>query len=206
MKKKKLGNLQALKHDEARLVPHDRAAPSPAHLGDTVDAPDQDARVGAGHGVEEEAEPLVRPQPRRVRAGLAGPEPAPRPPEVVRAHEPEAQEHDDLQRDADDDDPVADEEQVRVVGAGGGGQGAADGLQDQARHVGRHEDDGVQTRPNAGERRVEREDHVFERQVDGDADQCRREDDGADLRLEGVLVVRVIVQLYAAYVSYWYRC
>lgn len=43
---------------------------------------------------------------------------------------------------------------------------------------------------------------MLERQIDGDTDQRRREDDCADLGLECVLVVWIIVQLNASYVTY----
>jgi hypothetical protein len=44
---------------------------------------------------------------------------------------------------------------------------------------------------------------VLERQVDGDADEGGREDDGDDLRLEGVLVPRVVGQRDARAVAWF---
>jgi hypothetical protein len=195
-------NLQTLEHDEARLVPHDGAAPASAHLSDTVDAPDQDASVGAQHGVEEDAEPPVGPEGQGLGRGVAGAQPAGYAHEVVGAHSAEAEQDDDLHGDAHDDDAVAGQQEAGVVGAGGGGEAAADGLQHQARDVGRDEDGWVQPRAHTREGRVQRQHHMLEREVDGYADQRWRENDGADLRLEGALVPRVVVQLYAPYIAY----
>lgn len=120
---------------------------------------------------------------------------------VVGAQGAEAGEHGALQGDAGDDDAVARQQQGRVVEAGGGGEAAADGLQHQARDVGRHEDQRVQARAQARQRRAQRQRDVLQRQVDGDADQRRRQDDGADLRLERARVPRVRVQLHARHVA-----
>lgn len=60
-------DLQALEHDKTRLVTHDRAAPSTAHLGDTVDASNEDTDVGAKNGVKEHTSLLIRPQGARAR-------------------------------------------------------------------------------------------------------------------------------------------
>lgn len=43
---------------------------------------------------------------------------------------------------------------------------------------------------------------MLEGEVNGDTDEGRREDDGADLQLEGVLVPGVIIEEDAADVSY----
>lgn len=196
--------LQSLQHDKARFVSHNGAPPAAAHLGDAVDAPDQDAEVGAQDGVEEQAGPPVAPEGEGAGGQdvfLATLERAAHPHQVVRGHGAEAEQDGDLEGDADDDDAVAGEQQGGVVGLGRGGEAAADGLQDQARDVGGDEDERVQPRPDARERRRKRQHRVLERQVDGDAQQRRRQHDAADLQLEAVLAERVRVELQPAYVA-----
>lgn len=160
-----------------------------------VDAPKQDGTVRTGDGVDKHPELAVRPERLGLGIGLVGADPLPDPDVVVGRHDAEEDQDDHLERDAGDDGLVAvvDELEVGVVagGAGAGREGAADGLDEQAGHVGRHEDEREQVRADAGERRVQRQADVLEGEVDGDADQRRRQDDGTDLRLEGTLVPRV---------------
>ena len=85
-------------------------------------------------------------------------------------------------------------EHRKVVVTRRGGQRAADGLHEQARHVERDEDEGVQARAHAREARAEGEAEVLEGEVDGDAEEGWGEDDGADLSLKGVLVPGVGAQ------------
>jgi hypothetical protein len=79
-----------------------------------------------------------------------------------------------------------------VVQRRAGRQGTANSLHTQARDVEWDENKGVQVGADARQGRVEREADVFERQVDGDADEGWAEDDGDDLGLEGMLVPGVV--------------
>lgn len=65
---------------------------------------------------------------------------------------------------------VARVEEALVGGARGRGDGAADGLDEEARDVKGDEDDGVPLGAEAGEGRVQRGAQVLEGEVDGDAD------------------------------------
>lgn len=220
-------DLQSLEHDERRLVLHDRVSPAAGHLRDTVhefpsahvpnnnrnetrktrgnspvDTPNQDPSIRASHRIAEHPKLAIVPGSQGGGRRLAARNPLPDPPTVIRAHEPEEAQDSGLQRDAGDDDAVAVQQQLRLVVAGGGGERAADGLQDQAGDVGGHEDERVQAGAEARERRVDRERDVLEREVDRDADERGREDDGADLRLEGVRVPGVLVQEHARDVAW----
>lgn len=114
--------------------------------------------------------------------------------EVVGGQGAKDGEDEDLQDDAGDDGAVAVLEQLGVRVAGGGGDAAPDGLDDEAREVGGQEEARVPARRDAREPRVEVQRGVLERQVDGHADEGGREDDGADLQLKGGLVPRVVVE------------
>lgn len=71
------------------------------------------------------------------------------------------------------------------VGLARGCQAAANGLDDEAGYVCWTEDKGIQSGANPGEIRVEYAGDSFECEVEGDADDRGRENDGADLQLEG---------------------
>lgn len=90
-----------------------------------------------------------------------------------------------------------------VVQRRAGSERAPDGLHAQARDVERDEDEGVAVGADARQGRAERETDVLERQVDGDADEGGAEDDGDDLRLERVLVPRVVGERDARRVAWW---
>ena len=205
---------EAVEHDEGRLVLHDGASPATSHLGDTVgtisilyqrpriirvanspvDASDQDTCKGSGDGVCEPPELLVEPQCLGLRGDLIRVNPLPHPDEVVHAGNAEAGQNHNLQTDARDDGPVAAVKKLLIRVAGTGSKCAADGLDEQTRHVGGDEDEWVQVRPDARHGRVETDGYMLERQVDGDADERGGQDDGANLRFEGILVPRVVVQ------------
>lgn len=120
---------------------------------------------------------------------------------VVGAEEAKDDEDDDLQRNAGDDGAVAALLELAVGLASGSGDAASDGLDDEAAQVGGEEDDWVPARGDAGDGRVEVDGDVLEGEVDGDADEGGREDDGADLELEGAVVPGVRVKLDATNVA-----
>lgn len=120
---------------------------------------------------------------------------------VIRAHRPKQQQDNHLQRNTGDNGMVAHREQLGIRVAGRGGDGAADGLDEETRHVKGHKDDGVPFGTNAGDGGVESGAEMFEGEVDGDADQGWGEDDGADLGLKGLFVVGIRTEGHAAGVS-----
>lgn len=67
------------------------------------------------------------------------------------------------------------------VGLARGRQTAADGLDDETGYVGRAEEEGIQSGADPGEVWVEDAGDSFESEVEGDADDRGRQDDGADL-------------------------
>lgn len=92
-----------------------------------------------------------------------------------------------------------------VVQRRAGRQGTANSLHTQARDVEWDKNKGVQIGADARQGRVEREADVLERQVDGDADEGRAEDDGDDLGLEGMLVPGIVGERDACGVA-WGCC
>lgn len=90
--------------------------------------------------------------------------------------------------------------------AGGGGDAAADGLDDEAGDVGGEKDARVPDGGQAGKGRVQGEGNVLEREVDADADKGRAQDDGADLQLKGAFVPRVRGEQDAADVACDGKC
>lgn len=123
------------------------------------------------------------------------------PQEVVGAEHAKGAKKSSLESNAGDDDVVARVEELGRVAARRSGQSTTDSLQDQTRDVGRDEDERVEPRLDAGDLRVDRQDNMLEREIDGDADEGRAEDDGADLRLECLLVERVVVKLRSGNVA-----
>ena len=107
---------------------------------------------------------------------------------IIRHRRPKPRQHHDLQHNARNNAPIPMHHQTGILERRAGRQRAADGLDEQARDVERDKDERVQARRDARQRRVERQADVLEGQVDGDAHEGGREDDGDDLRLEGVLV------------------
>lgn len=120
---------------------------------------------------------------------------------VVDPKDTEADQDDDLQRHTGDDGVVPPIEKLLVGRARSGGDASPDGLEDEAREVSGEEDDGVPRGPEPGQGRVEGQADVLEREVDGDADEGRAQDDGADLQLEGPRVPGVAVHQRAADVA-----
>lgn len=167
-----------------------------------VDASDENDEKGAGDGVAELLKLGVVPQLPAVGAlGLGQAHVLAHADIVVGAEDAKDDEHDDLQGHAGDDGAVAALLQLGVGLAAGRGDAAANGLDDEAAQVGGQEDEGVPARADARHGRVEVDGDVLERQVDGDADEGGREDDGADLQLKRAVVPRVGVQLDAANVA-----
>lgn len=107
---------------------------------------------------------------------------------VISAKKSKDDEHDDLQRNTGNDGAVAALLKLAVGLASCSGDAASDGLDDEAAQVGGEEDDWVPARGDAGDGRVEVDGDVLEGEVDGDADEGGREDDCADLELEGAVV------------------
>lgn len=67
------------------------------------------------------------------------------------------------------------------IGLARGGQTAANGLDDEAGYVCGAEEEGIQSGADPGEVRIEDAGDSFEGEVEGDANDRGREDDGADL-------------------------
>lgn len=120
---------------------------------------------------------------------------------VIGAKEAKDDEHDDLQCNTGDDGAVTTLLKLAVGLASGSGDTTSDGLDDEAAQVGGEEDDWVPARGDAGDGGVEVDGDVLEGEVDGDADEGGREDDGADLELEGAVVPGVRVKLDATNVA-----
>lgn len=168
-----------------------------------VDATDENRNVRNADGRDEDLELAVRPDLvslGALRLGrlhvLVDAD------EVICAHDAEKGQHDDLQGDAGDDGAVAVALQRGVRAAGRCCDAAADGLHDEASDVGREEDARVPDGRDAGRCRAQGEGGVLEREVDGHADECGSEDDGADLQLKGAFVERVLVQQDTTDVAY----
>lgn len=92
-------------------------------------------------------------------------------------------------------------QQILVLLARGGGERTPHGLDDQARDIGGEEKEGIPLGGDAGEGRVESEGGVLDDEVDGGAEDGGREDDDADLELEGVAVPGIVVEDDAADVA-----
>lgn len=155
---------------------------------------DQDRHIGARDAERKGAKLGVMPQGELGGRGVGAAHVPRRAGEVVCGQGAKDGKDEDLQDDAGDDGAVATLEQLGVRVAGGGGDAAPDGLDDEAREVGGQEEARVPMRRDAREPRVEVQRGVLERQVDGHADEGGREDDGADLQLKGGLVPRVVVE------------
>jgi hypothetical protein len=168
-----------------------------------VDASDQNDKESSGNGIAKLFKVAIMPEPPAIRAlRLGTSQPPPHPDIVVHAEGAKDDEHDDLQRDAGNDGLVAALLQLAVGLAARGRDAAADGLDDEAAEVGGQEDDGVPAGLDAGGGGVDVDGDVLEGEVDGDADEGGREDDGADLELKGAVVPGVGVQLDTADVAY----
>lgn len=166
-----------------------------------VDATSQNSRICTHNGIHKLAELGIIPQlqllVRHRRTVLMLP-PAK---EVIRAHDTKEQQHEHLQNHTGNDGAVTVLLQRRLRVSGCGCDAATDGLDDEAGQVSREEDARVPFRLNARQARAEVECDVLESEVDGDADEGRGEDDGADLQLEGALVPGVRVEEDAADVA-----
>lgn len=167
-----------------------------------VDASDENDEESTRHGIAELLKVGVVPELPAIGAlSLRTSHVLPHANIVVGAKEAKDDEHDDLQRNTGDDGAVAALLKLAVGLASGSGDAASDGLDDEAAQVGGEEDDGVPARGDAGDGGVEVDGDVLEGEVDGDADEGGREDDGADLELEGAVVPGVGVKLDATNVA-----
>lgn len=158
-----------------------------------VNTTDQDGGESTSNTTNKKTEFAVLPESDSCRIGLGAFQVFAQAKVVIRAQDAEAKEHDDLQDDTRNDGTVAAVEKGLVVTLGGRGNTASDGLDNETREIGGEEDARVPLRCKAGDLRVEVEGDVLEGQVDGDADEGRAKDNGADLHLESVLVPGVIV-------------
>lgn len=185
------------KHGEAKRERKNRRKSIPVY------AAYQNGPESPNHGKQKLAKPAVGPQgalPVRHAAGAAG-NVLLDAQQVVGAEDAKDGQHDDLQHDAGNDGAVPVPQELLVILAGGGSDAAADALDDEARQVGGEEDARVPAGREAGQRGREVEGDVLEGEVDGDADEGRGEDDGADLELEGAAVPGVGVEQDAANVA-----
>lgn len=169
-------------------------SPTASHLGDTIDTPDEDKRIGTGDSVDKHAELLVGPQGERLGSRLSAPNPFLHPHDIVDRHDAEEAKDDHLQDDTGDDGAVAALEQLIVGGTGTGRDRAADSLDEQAGYIGRDENVRVQRRAHARQGRVERQADVLQGEIDGDADERRSQNNGDDLGLESVFVPWVFTE------------
>lgn len=125
--------------------------------------------------------------------------------EIVESQPTKDAQNNNLQHDPRDDGIVPSIEKRLVIVPSGCRDAAPDGLDDEAAEVGGQEEARVPDGRDARERRVQGEGDVLQCEVDGDADESRGEDDGADLELEGVLVPGVVVHEDATDVAYFFR-
>lgn len=138
-----------------------------------VYASDKDQCKGYRDGIDEHTELPVAIQGNRTWSGLGCPDPPLHPQPVIRRGEPKEGKDHHLQTDSRNDGTVAGLQQIGLVGACTGGDGATNGLNKQARDIGGDEDVGVLGRRDSRKGRVERQADVFEGDVDGDADERR---------------------------------
>lgn len=192
----------AVEDEEAGLVLHDFVAPTAGHFSDTVDASDENDDESTRHGIAELLKVGVVPElPAISPLSLGSRHVLPHTNIVVSAKEAKDDEHDDLQRNTGNDGAVTTLLKLAVGLATSSGDTTSDGLDDEAAQVGGEEDDWVPARGDAGDGRVEVDGDVLEGEVDGDADEGGREDDGADLELEGAVVPGVGVKLDATNIA-----
>lgn len=162
-----------------------------SHLGDSVDAADEQAGIGNAHCPQERPELLVDEQ-RGASLVLSRdgttPKGSSRPEQVISSQAAKHKQDDHLKNNAGHNNAVPMLQQSQVVAASRRGDAAADGLDDQAGDVGGHEEAGVELWREAAERAVQGADGVFQGEIQADADQAGPEDDGDDLDLEGVSV------------------
>lgn len=167
-----------------------------------VDASDQDNDESTRHGITELLKVGVVPELPSIRPlSLRASHVLPHTNIVIGAKESKDDENNDLQRNTSDDGTITALLKLAVGLSSGSGDAASDGLDDEAAQVGGEEDDWVPARGDAGDGRVEVDGDVLEGEVDGDADEGGREDDCADLELEGAVVPGVRVKLDATNVA-----
>ncbi len=170
-------------------------------LDSPVHATDEDGNVRSRDGPHKLAKLGIVPQRERLPRRLSGADEPNRSTPVVGAHEAKQGEDNDLESDACDDGLVPRALELAVLVARGGGDAAADGLDDEAGQVGGEKDARVPGGRDAGEVRREVQGDVLESEVDGDADEGRGENDGANLQLEGAVIPGVVVEEDAADVA-----
>ena len=187
----------AVQNHKAGLVLHDMVAPATSHLGNTVDTSGKNSSEGTSNSVLEFGELGVVPYSQgflvdnfaclSVEVG-ADADP------VVCSKDAEAQKNDDLEGYTGDDGAITVSSELGLVVASGSGDTSTDSLDDNAGDVGGEEQAGVPNRRDARERWVEGERDMLQGQVDGDADEGRGEDNGADLQLKGTVCPGVAVE------------
>jgi hypothetical protein len=187
-----------LEDNELGLVAHQLAPPSERQLGDTVDAADEDGKVGDNDRAHKQSEASLVEQ----RHGLGGELVAAtaRAEHVLDEKVAEESEDNDLEDDSGNHQVCAD---VLQAGTGvcGRREATAGALEDEREEIAGDEDacvpDGLEARP----RLAEADDDVLEREVDTGGDKGGRDDEAADLDGEGVLIEDVVVHHDAAAIA-----
>lgn len=121
----------AVEDEKAGLVLHDVVAPSACHLGDSVDATDEDGTISSNNSNCEASELGICPNPQGRGIDLGTVDVLSHPQVVISAHDTKAQQDNNLENDTSDDGAVTALGNTRLVPLCGCRDTTADGLDDE---------------------------------------------------------------------------